>query len=248
MTSSLLTGAVNVVAGGALVLGLFRRDVSRRARWLLAAAGLTVLGVLASAAVLADDFEHAARRALYGDDVRVAVRTGVQEVVLTGGTDGRPLDLYLDGRLRVGGHDERRYHEALVHPAMNGPHARVLVLGGGDGLARRVLAPGGRLVVHGGPVTDRARVFWTVETTVRAAGLRTTPYRVTGDGTGRTTRAPRDWGFVLAAMGPRPALRLDPHERPPRTLTQAGLTADARAAERTRVPGLRASTLVHPRY
>ncbi|MCX4763731.1 polyamine aminopropyltransferase [Streptomyces sp. NBC_01275] len=348
LTSSLLTGAVNVVAGAALVLGLFRRDLTRRARWLLLVANVTALGVLASAAVLVDDFERAARQAVYGDDVRVALQTGVQEIVLTGGVDGRPLDLYLDGRLRAGGRDERRYHEALVHPALNGPHARVLILGGGDGLAarealahpgvrrvdvveldpglvrlartdpalsrlndhvygdprvhvstadafhwlrgappatydvviadlpdpgitrstklyseefyglaRRALAPGGRLVVHAGPVAARARAFWTVEATMRAAGLHTVPYRVTGrdagftggpDRTADTSRAPHDWGFVLAGAGPRPPLRLDLREPPPRTLTQAALTADARAAEGTRVAGVRASTLVHPRY
>ncbi|MDO0926588.1 polyamine aminopropyltransferase [Streptomyces sp. TG1A-8] len=137
LTGALLTGTVNVVAGGALVLGLFGRDLTHRARWTLVLTGLLVLGVLACAAAFAADFERAARHAVYGEDVRVALRTGVQEVVLTGGTRGRPLDLFLDGRLRVGGHDERRYHEALVHPAMTGPHARVLVLGGGDGLAAR---------------------------------------------------------------------------------------------------------------
>ncbi|MGW3110622.1 polyamine aminopropyltransferase [Streptomyces sp. NPDC001091] len=137
LTGALVTGSVNVVAGSALVLGLFRRDLSRRARWTLLAAGLAVLGVLASAAALAGDFERAAQRAVYGPDVRVAAQTDVQEVVLAGGTDGKPLDLFLDGRLRVGGRDERRYHEALVHPALSGPHRRVLILGGGDGLAAR---------------------------------------------------------------------------------------------------------------
>ncbi|BFO13842.1 hypothetical protein SHKM778_02300 [Streptomyces sp. KM77-8] len=137
LTGALITGAVNAVVGGALVLGLFRQDLSRRARRLLLAANVGVLVLLASAAVLVDDFERAARQAMYGSDVRVALQTDVQEVLLTGGRDGRPLNLFLDGRLRVSGRDELRYHEALVHPAMNGPHARVLVLGGGDGLAVR---------------------------------------------------------------------------------------------------------------
>lgn len=137
LTGALLTGTVNAVVGAALVLGLFRRDLTRRARWLLLTANAVVLALLATATVLADDFERAARHAVYGQDVRVAVRTGVQEVVLTGDADGRPLDLFLDGRLRVRGSDERSYHEALVHPAMGGPHARVLILGGGDGLAAR---------------------------------------------------------------------------------------------------------------
>ncbi|GGR83710.1 polyamine aminopropyltransferase 2 [Streptomyces aureoverticillatus] len=137
LTGALLTGAVNVLAGGALVFGLFGRDLSGRGRWILILANVTVLAVLASAAVLVDDFERAARRAVYGSDIRVAVQTGVQEVVLTGG-DRESLHLFLDGRLRVSGRDERRYHQALVQPAMRGgPHARVLILGGGDGLAAR---------------------------------------------------------------------------------------------------------------
>ena len=98
LTGTLLTGAVNAVVGGALVLGLFRRDLSRRARWMLLIANRAVLGPLAAAAALVDDFERAARHAVYGQDVRVALQTGVQEVVLTGGTHGRPLDLFLDGR------------------------------------------------------------------------------------------------------------------------------------------------------
>ncbi|MFJ4470056.1 polyamine aminopropyltransferase [Streptomyces sp. NPDC089424] len=322
LTGALLTGAVNVVAGGCLVLGLFRRDLTCRARRLLIVANVCVLAVLASAAVLVDDFERAARTAVYGGDVRVALRTDVQEIVLTGGTEGRPLDLFIDGRLRVSGRDERRYHEALVRPAMNGPHARVLILGGGDGLAarevlrhagvrrvdvveldaevvelasrdpalsdlndhayddprvhvtaadafrwlrgaqagaydvviadlpdpgitdsaklyshefyglaRRVLADGGRLSVHAGPVRSRPEVFWTVETTIRAAGLRTAPHRVSGQASASTAgRAPHDWGFVLAASGGTPS---------------PGADADVPVP---RVTGLPASTLVHPRY
>ncbi|MER5215792.1 polyamine aminopropyltransferase [Streptomyces sp. NPDC002838] len=348
LTGALLTGAVNLIAGGALILGLFGRDLTRRARWLLLLANGAVLAVLATAAVLVDDFERAARHAVYGQDVRVALQTDVQEIVLTGGTHGRPLNLFLDGRLRVSGRDEHRYHEALVHPAMTGPHARVLVLGGGDGLAarevlrhtgvhrvdvveldeavvrlarrdpalarlnghvygdprvhvttadafhwlrgappaaydvviadlpdpgitastklysqefyglaRRALAHHGRLVVHAGPVSSRPRVFWTVDTTLHSAGLRTAPYRVGGRHSGFAagpdrsvdrSRGPHDWGFVLAAPGERPDLRLDPDGPRPRTMTQTSLTADARAAAGTRIGGLPVSTVVHPRY
>ncbi|MEU9116258.1 polyamine aminopropyltransferase [Streptomyces sp. NPDC048483] len=150
LTGALVTGAVNAVAGGALVLWLFRRDLSTRSRRLLLLVNVLVLALLATGMLLASSFERAARRAVYGAAVRVAVQTGVQEVVLTGGTgggagagrgrkgSGRPLELYLDGRLRVSADTEYRYHEALVHPAMaGGPHGRVLVLGGGDGLAVR---------------------------------------------------------------------------------------------------------------
>ncbi|MFJ6867439.1 polyamine aminopropyltransferase [Streptomyces termitum] len=136
LTGALVTGAVNAVAGAVLVLWSFRRDLTGRTRALVVGVNLAVLGVLATATVLVDDFEQAARRAVYGEGVRVAVHTDLQEVVVTGGQDDPP-DLYLDGRLRVSGADEYRYHEALVHPAMNGPRGRVLIVGGGDGLAAR---------------------------------------------------------------------------------------------------------------
>ncbi len=138
LSSSLVTGAVNATAGCALVLFLFRRDLSRRARWALFAANATVLALLALAALLSAPFEHAARHAVYGSGVRVAERTDVQDIVLTAGEDGS-VALYLDGQLRVDSADERRYHEALAQPALAGPGSRrrVLVLGGGDGLAAR---------------------------------------------------------------------------------------------------------------
>ncbi|MBW1602319.1 polyamine aminopropyltransferase [Streptomyces sp. JJ66] len=143
LTGALLVGGVNAVAGGALVLWLFRHDLTRAARAATVLAFAATLALLAAAAVLAGPFEDAARRAVYGADVRVAVRTDVQEIVLTQTGGPRPasacgLELYLDGRLRVCGADEARYHQALVHPAMAaGPRGRVLIFGGGDGLALR---------------------------------------------------------------------------------------------------------------
>ncbi|MFB7915325.1 polyamine aminopropyltransferase [Streptomyces sp. NPDC056061] len=136
LTGALCTGAINAAAGGALVLWVFRRDLTPRSRWLLILVNVMVIAVLAVVTALVGDFERAARRAVYGNGVRVAVQTGLQEVVLTGAGRGS-LALYLDGRLRVSARDEYRYHEALVHPAMDGPRAHVLILGGGDGLAAR---------------------------------------------------------------------------------------------------------------
>ncbi|MEN8649547.1 polyamine aminopropyltransferase [Streptomyces sp. 21So2-11] len=351
LTGALLTGAVNTVAGGALVLWLFRDDLTPRNRWLLVAVNLGVLVLLATATALVGDFERAARRAVYGEGVRVAVQTGVQEVVLTGGEQG-PLDLFLDGRLRVSARDEYRYHEALVHPAMRGPHARVLILGGGDGLAARevlryrdvesltvvefdpgvvrlartdpaltalnggvhrdprlrvatadafqwlreegpagrrpydvvisdlpdpgitpstklysqefygltsrVLADDGRLVVHAGPLVTRPRVFWTVDATMRSAGLRTSPYRAAGRLSGFTAgpdrvsgavAAPHDWGFVLAGHRTPPGLGLAGDAPRLRSLSPRVLGEAARSAQGERVRGaVPPSTLMHPRY
>ncbi|MFJ8697526.1 spermidine synthase, partial [Streptomyces roseolilacinus] len=83
LTTALLTGAVNALVGGALVLWLFGRDLTGRERRLLLSVNAAVLVALAVAAALVDDFERAARHAVYGGQVRVAVRTPVREVVLT---------------------------------------------------------------------------------------------------------------------------------------------------------------------
>ncbi|SEO43306.1 spermidine synthase [Actinacidiphila rubida] len=133
LTGALATGVVNAVAGGAVVLWLFRADLTRRERVRLLVANVAVLAVLGGAAWAAGPFERAARRAVYGGDVRVAEQTPLQELVLTGGT-GRPLRLYLDGRLAVCGPDAAAYGRALAGPALAGGAARVLVLGGGDGV------------------------------------------------------------------------------------------------------------------
>ncbi|MGW8395727.1 polyamine aminopropyltransferase [Streptomyces lydicus] len=377
LTGALVTGAVNAAAGGALVLWLFRRDLTARARWTLLGVNALVLVLLAAGMVLAAPFERAARRAVYGASARVAVQTGIQEVVLTGGTEagagaghgrkgsGRPLELFLDGRLRVSSDTEFRYHEALVHPAMaGGPHARVLVLGGGDGLAVReilryrsvrsvtvveldpgvtelahsdpglarlnhrsladprvhvvtadafdwlrqqdgsgragrpapydvivsdlpdpgitastklysqefyglavrMLADGGRLVVHAGPPVTRPRAYWTVEATIRSVGLATVPYRLPGrpvdffGGPDRPVDSARPapvgspaagplqyWGFVLAARH-RPRFGLAPDAPALAGLTLQELQEGRRGEARCRLSGLPPSTLMHPRY
>ncbi|MCI2422782.1 polyamine aminopropyltransferase [Saccharopolyspora sp. K220] len=139
---ALLVGMLNAAAGLGLVLTVFRRELSKRATLLLTSASLLVGGVLVGACAFADDFEITARQALYADPVVHSERTPYQDVVLTESVSlsGNPdTRLYLNGDLQFSSVDEYRYHEAMVHPAMAGPHGRVLVLGGGDGLALREL-------------------------------------------------------------------------------------------------------------
>ncbi|WP_164007805.1 polyamine aminopropyltransferase [Pyxidicoccus trucidator] len=74
---------------------------------------------------------------LYADDVVHASSSPYQRIVLTRGKRG--FSLFLNGNLQFASIDEYRYHESLVHPAMvrAGKVERVLILGGGDGLAAR---------------------------------------------------------------------------------------------------------------
>ena len=61
-----------------------------------------------------------------------------QHLVLTESRN-REISLYINGHLQFNSFDEHIYHENLVHPAMlvGKPMTRVLILGGGDGLALR---------------------------------------------------------------------------------------------------------------
>ena len=79
---------------------------------------------------LAEDQRH--------DDAIVHAETSrYQRIVMT--QSGRRFSLFLNGNLQFSSIDEYRYHEALVHPLLSRlPRIRrVLVLGGGDGLAVR---------------------------------------------------------------------------------------------------------------
>lgn len=137
---ALLVGAVNAVAGVVLVLFVFRSDLSKTSKQLLSLAAGIMAVLLAAAFVYTDRFETSARQALYADPIVYSEDSRYQQVVMTesispfGTSD---LRLYLNGDLQFSSVDEYRYHEALVHPVMDGPRGDVLVLGGGDGLGVR---------------------------------------------------------------------------------------------------------------
>jgi spermidine synthase len=138
---ALMVGALNAVVGMAVVLWLFRSELTRRAYAGLSVGLALIVALLGLAYLYADQFEVDARQALYRDPIVHAERSEYQEIVLTRSLDGEDVRMFLNGDLQFSTLDEYRYHESLVHPAMAGPHGDVLVLGGGDGLAlREILA------------------------------------------------------------------------------------------------------------
>jgi spermidine synthase len=122
-----------LVALWALVL--FRGEL-RRLRAHAAACALTLLALVAAFAA-ADRVTHWAEDRFYGDQIVYSESSPYQRVVVTSSQAG--VRLFLNGNLQFHSRDEYRYHEALVHPAMaaHGAPRRVLVLGGGDGMATR---------------------------------------------------------------------------------------------------------------
>ncbi|MFF9631819.1 polyamine aminopropyltransferase [Streptomyces fradiae] len=140
LRGALVVGAVNAVAGGGVVLWIFRRETRRIVRAGLLGGVAAVLAVLGTVYALADDIEVTARQKLYRDPIVHAETTPYQDIVVTRATafTGTPdTRLFLNGDLQFSSVDEYRYHESLVHPALAGKRSSVLILGGGDALALR---------------------------------------------------------------------------------------------------------------
>ncbi|TDN36069.1 polyamine aminopropyltransferase [Hymenobacter sp. UV11] len=135
--TALLFGALNVVVAGVSLLSFEETRPYRRRYLALIALSLLALG---TGVGLAERIQRYAEGEVFQDTVIYAQSTPYQRLVLTGNHRGE-LRLFLNGNLQFSSADEYRYHEALVHPAMQDrPRAsRILVLGGGDGLAVREL-------------------------------------------------------------------------------------------------------------
>ncbi|HEY5892612.1 MAG TPA: polyamine aminopropyltransferase [Chthoniobacterales bacterium] len=108
----------------------------------------------------------------YPDTVIHAKSSPYQRIIIT--QAGGDLRLYLNGNLQFSERDEYRYHEALVHPGLSRARKRerVLVLGGGDGLAvREVLKyPDVREVTLVDLDAEMTRLFSNQEMLVRLNG------------------------------------------------------------------------------
>jgi spermidine synthase len=131
-----------------LIFGMLNAGVAFWGTWLLRplikgritglrVRSIVVLALLVVALVKANTLTSLAEDEMFADEIVYAKDTPYQRIVITRGRAG--FQLFLNGNLQFSSTDEYRYHEALVHPAMllsNNPR-RVLVLGGGDGLALR---------------------------------------------------------------------------------------------------------------
>ncbi len=127
-----LFGLANAAVALALLIVLKRRDLRAET-----AATVAILVLLAAGFVASERLQRWGEVAAYDEPVLYATSTPFQRIVLT--RRGDDLRLFLNGNLQFSSRDEYRYHEALVHPAMGrvADPARVLILGGGDGLAAR---------------------------------------------------------------------------------------------------------------
>ena len=132
--------AANTLVGAGFLI-VYRAEL-KPLRWLWTGhVGLALL--LVALAVFGTEWMANLGDTLFKDRVVHRLQTPYQNVVITKRhvAAGKPdvLSLYINGALQFASNDERIYHAHLTAPAMLAAHRRdrVLVLGGGDGLALR---------------------------------------------------------------------------------------------------------------
>lgn len=132
--TALLFGILNVLVAIAAIY-ILRKQV--RHGFLLKNAAFICLALLVAGMFLSEDILKFSEANTYPDTIVYSESSPYQRVVLT--RNGERQRLYLNGNLQFDSKDEYRYHEALVHPGLAAleQRSRVLVLGGGDGLAVR---------------------------------------------------------------------------------------------------------------
>ncbi len=134
MKTSFFFGILNT-AVALIVLFRFRKEVA----WAgyLTVKAIVVTALLVAGFIFSDRMMDFAEAAAFNEQIIYSKSSSYQRVVLTRYKED--IRLYLNGNLQFSSRDEYRYHEALVHPAMmhHPDPRRVLILGGGDGLAAR---------------------------------------------------------------------------------------------------------------
>ena len=133
--SAFILGLMNLSAAAILLL-YFRKKVKLSGRlWTFF---FLALIILSGSFLKARPWTASAEQYLYRDRVILSKTTRYQHIVLTQ-SRAHEISCYINGSLQFNSADEHIYHENLVHPAFTlvpNPR-RVLILGGGDGLAVR---------------------------------------------------------------------------------------------------------------
>lgn len=134
--SSIIFGLVNVGLGG-LNLWYFRNHLSKAERRKYGLLTGTIILAFIALLVYSNQLLAHWHDSLYRDHIVYSQQSSYQHIVLTKGKDD--VRLYLDRVIQFSSTDEYRYHESLVHPLLSlaRHRSKVLILGGGEGLAAR---------------------------------------------------------------------------------------------------------------
>ncbi len=135
MQSAFILGLLNVTV--ALVTFFFFRKLAHQ-KLKITASIVTVFILLGVGIFSVKGWTSYSEQYLYRDRILLSETTKYQHIVLTR-SRANDISCYINGHLQFNSFDEAIYHENLVHPAfaISAAHRRVLILGGGDGLALR---------------------------------------------------------------------------------------------------------------
>ncbi|MEW5057180.1 MAG: polyamine aminopropyltransferase [Cycloclasticus sp.] len=135
-----ITASVNLVVG-LVFYAVYRRRISFGG-WVVGAHLLVGL-IIALVAVNGTDWDNAMEDLLYKDKVIFSYNTQYQHVTITerimDPAKPKIISMFINGRSQFASNDEAIYHAMLVAPVMHSAarHEKVLIIGGGDGLALR---------------------------------------------------------------------------------------------------------------
>ncbi len=135
--TSIVFGALNAIVA---FIGTFLFPLPRAVAFRLRGSALLILVALGFVLAYVGNLVKASETIFFGSPIIYSSQSPYQRVVITRST--KATRLFLNGNLQFSSDDEYRYHEVLVHPAvaaLGRVPRRVLVLGGGDGLAVREL-------------------------------------------------------------------------------------------------------------
>ncbi|MCF6092558.1 polyamine aminopropyltransferase [Microaerobacter geothermalis] len=134
--TAFVVALINLLAG-VWMLFVFRKEIRR---WrLLRGIAIILLFIMVGGILFGQEAAFSFEQKLYKAQIVETLDTPYQRIVVTREMDD--IRLFIDGNLQFSTSDEYRYHESLVHVPLSLARnkAKVLILGGGDGLVAREL-------------------------------------------------------------------------------------------------------------
>ncbi|GHN02406.1 polyamine aminopropyltransferase 1 [Cytophagales bacterium WSM2-2] len=134
LRTSFFFGFLNILV--ALIVSYRFKNEIKSARSLQWSAWVGIVLML-SGIIFSDRLTSFSESLTYADAIIYAKSSPYQRIVIT--RSKNDWRLYLNGNLQFSSFDEYRYHESLIHPGMSritNPE-KVLIMGGGDGMAAR---------------------------------------------------------------------------------------------------------------
>ncbi|PRR84066.1 polyamine aminopropyltransferase [Clostridium vincentii] len=133
-TTAFLTGTLNIIIS-IIIIYNYKDYIKNIITFKIIASVALILMIFG--AVYSENIAKNIEGKLYRDKIVISKQTSYQNIVVTKHKDD--LRLFLNGNIQFSTVDEYRYHESLVHIPMaaSANKKKVLILGGGDGLALR---------------------------------------------------------------------------------------------------------------